>query len=176
MVFFSRRKEEHRRIEEMRNTPLASRSFRRNRAASPPEWGHSPPHYSGRSRSADDDLGEQYSDESAEQDGYDSGDEDGSDYGDEGVSDSGADDVSEHSEEGTNGPGKEVVIAVMGITGSGKTSFIKNVTGYDIDISDGLFSGLLFHHARIVQSSTHTSQTPAKLQVIASCTRASTTY
>lgn len=37
---------------------------------------------------------------------------------------------------------KEVVIVVMGVTGAGKSSFIKRVTGQDVFVDHGLNSGL----------------------------------
>lgn len=43
-----------------------------------------------------------------------------------------------------NNNDEEIVIAIMGITGFGKTSFIKTVSGYDIRVGDSLFSGMPF--------------------------------
>ena len=38
---------------------------------------------------------------------------------------------------------EDAYVAVMGVTGSGKSSFIKSVTGQDVPIGHGLSSGML---------------------------------
>ena len=50
---------------------------------------------------------------------------------------------------------QDVYVAVMGVTGAGKSTFIEKLTGKEVNIGHGLFSCKYFSPAHLNTSNTH---------------------